>query len=86
MSKNNETLAKIKKVQLFLLIPISICFIVMIALGAAQQMNFYPIPCVILIILGIIEIALVVKRKSLSKQPKETRKQPKTSNPSFTYR
>lgn len=85
MADYKETVAKIKKAQLILIIPIILCFIAMILLGVARQMDFYPIPCVALITLSIVEIVLVVKRKNLSKQPEVINKQPKTSNPSSTY-
>lgn len=85
MSKSKETITKIKKAQLYLLIPLGICLIAMIVLGVARQMDFYPIPCVMLILLGIVEIILVLKSKSSLRKPKVTPKQSKSSNPSPTY-
>lgn len=62
MQPNVDKIAKIKKAQLYLLIPIGLCFIAMVILGIAAQMDFYFIPGVLITLLGIAEIVLAGMR------------------------
>lgn len=86
MSANKEKIEKIKKAQLFLLIPIGLCFIAMVVLGIAQQMDFYAIPGVLITLLGIAELVLVgVRVNENNKQSSGNRQTSSFSGSSTTY-
>ena len=82
MAVKQDKIAKIKKAQLFLLIPIGICFVAMIVLGVLQQMDLYAIPGSLIVLLGIAEIILAVMR---SKENNKDNEHPRSSSSGTSY-